>query len=241
MKILILSVLISINAMASFDQTHNKLNNLLAEYTNVEGLQTLVNYKGLKQNQDHLNDYLSSIESLERKHFDKFTSNEKLAFWINAYNAYTLKLIISHYPVKSVKDIGSFFSGPWSKKIAKLFGKKMSLDDIEHDTIRKRFKEPRIHFAVNCASIGCPSLLREAFTGQKLESQLDKAANNFLNNKNKNSHDNGILYLSKIFDWYGDDFKERYGSYKTYVKKHFGINGKIKVKFNSYDWKLNEI
>jgi hypothetical protein len=228
------------NGLASFDQSHTSFNTVLSKYTKVEGFQTLVNYKSLKKDQNDLKNYLKQIEDLSSKEFKTFSSDQKLAFWINAYNAYTLKLIISHYPVKSIKDIGSFFSGPWSKKIAKIFGEKLSLDKIEHGIIRKRFNEPRIHFAVNCASIGCPSLLTEAFTGDKLELQLEKASKNFLNNKSKNYHENGTLYISKIFDWYGDDFKKRYGSHKKYIKKHYGLNKKVSVEFLNYDWKLNE-
>jgi hypothetical protein len=242
MKLLLLiSILLSSNAFAGFDQNHTKFSEVLSEFSKQIENQTLVNYKGLKAKKGKLTEYLKQVEDLTKKEFKSFSSDQKLAFWINIYNAYTLDLIVTHYPIKSIKDIGSFFSGPWSQKIVKVFGKKMTLDQVEHKTIRKQFKEPRIHFAVNCASIGCPSLLPEAFTADKIEEQLDKSTKNFLNNKTKNYEKNGTLYLSKIFDWYGDDFIEKYGSYKNFVKKYYSLSGEYKVEFLEYDWKLNQL
>ena len=121
----------------------------------------------------------------------------------------------------------------------------MSLDDIEHGTIRKNFKEPRIHFAVNCASIGCPSLLQEAFVANKLETQLKSASDNFLNNKLKNFVKGNTLHLSKIFKWYGDDFKQYKGSHEkgfvNYIVKELKLTGKYNYEIEDYDWKLNKI
>jgi hypothetical protein len=237
--LLFLFSIFSMSAFAGFDQEHTHLDALLQKYTKKEHFQTLVNYKGIKNHHGELKIYLNEIKKLTKKEFESFSSNQKLSFWINVYNAYTLELIMTHYPVKSIKDIGSFFSGPWSQKVVDVFDEKLSLDNVEHDIIRTKFSEPRIHFAVNCASIGCPSLLREAFTAVKLEDQLQKSSNNFLDNKNKNYSKGKMLYLSKIFDWYGDDFKKKYGSYKKYIKKHYGVSGNMSVKFLDYDWKLN--
>ena len=117
----------------------------------------------------------------------------------------------------------------------------MSLDDIEHETIRKNFDEPRIHFAVNCASISCPSLLQEAFTASKLETQLEKATRHFLTNSDKNEVKDNTLYLSKIFQWYGDDFNQKYDGFKSFVIKTLSLPQKdYKVEFKEYDWNLNE-
>lgn len=230
-------------AYAQFDHSHKQWSNVLNKYTRVEGKQTLVNYKKLKSNPTELNLYLSSLEKLDFNHFEKFTSKEKLAFWINAYNAFTMKIIVDHYPVKSIKEIegGLFGSGPWKLKFIKLFNKKMSLDQIEHDTIRKQYKEPRIHFAVNCASIGCPSLLREAFVAEAMDQQLDRAALNFLTNKDKNLIVGNQMKLSKIFKWYGDDFQEAYESFQNYIIKTLNLlQINYDIEYNEYNWNLNE-
>ena len=143
----ILALLISSYAIG-FDHTHKKWDEILKARTIKKDGQVLVNYKGIKANQVKLNSYLKGLEKVSKKEFNKFSKQEQLSFWINAYNAYTVKLIVKNYPVKSIKDIGSFFSSPWSKDFITLLGQKMSLDDIEHETIRKDFKEPRIHFSI---------------------------------------------------------------------------------------------
>ena len=243
MKLLMLLLLLSSNAFAQFDLQHSKLTAILKKYTVKQGHQTLVNYKGLKSNSSELRSYLSDLENLSKDDFSKFSKDDQLAFWINAYNAFTLEVVIKAYPVKSIRDIGGgfFTRGPWKDDLINLFGKKMSLDDIEHGTIRKVFSEPRIHFAVNCASIGCPSLYQEAFIGSKLESQLESAAINFMTNKEKNYSKNGELYLSKIFKWYGGDFKKKHGSYKKYALKFLKADKNPDVEWNTYDWNLNEL
>lgn len=225
-----------------FDHKHQKLTDVLIKFTKQEGYQSLVNYKKLKNEPQKLRSYLKSLEEVSKKQFKSFSKNQQLAFWINAYNAYTLDVIIKAYPVKSIKEIGGnfIFKGPWRDKFITLLGKKRSLDNIEHDIIRKDFHEPRIHFAVNCASIGCPSLLREAFVADKLEDQFEKAAKNFMNNPKKNYVKGNSLYLSKIFKWYGDDFDEKYGGYKKYALKYHSQYTKDDFEWSDYDWSLNE-
>lgn len=244
MKFLFLGLLISLNAFAGFDHSHQKWDQVLKQYTVKQGSQVYFKYNELKKNEGALNSYVSQLESVSKDEFISFNQNQKLAFWINAYNAYTIQIIIKHYPVKSIKDISSgwFSSGPWKNEFINLLGNKMSLDNIEHDTIRKDFKEPRIHFAVNCASIGCPSLLQEAFVADKLDEQLDIAAKNFVQNKSKNHVKENTLYLSKIFKWYGSDFDQKYGGFKNYVVKTLKLPKKdYEVVFNDYDWNLNEL
>lgn len=230
--------------IANLDDLHSKWDQILKQYTVKSGNQVYFNYKELKNNIDELNSYLDQLESLSKLKFNTFNRSKKLAFWINAYNAYTIQIILKNYPVKSIRDIksGFFSSGPWKKDFIQLFGKRISLDDIEHETIRKNFDEPRIHFAVNCASIGCPSLLQEAFVGRKLDTQLDKAANNFLQNKSKNYVKGRTLYLSKIFKWYGGDFDNKYGGFQNYVIKTLGLpKKKYELKFTDYDWSINSV
>ena len=249
MKFIILGLLICLNifaesAFANFDHSHLKWDQILKQYTTKNENQVYFNYNGLKNNEDELSHYLRQLELVTKKEFNTFSRDQKLAFWINAYNAYTIQIILKNYPVKSIKDISSgwFSSGPWKKDFINLFGKTMSLDNIEHDIIRKEFAEPRIHFAVNCASIGCPYLLQEAFVANRLSIQLDKAAINFLHNKSKNFLKGNTLYLSKIFDWYGNDFNPIYGSFKNYIIKTLNLaQKKYDVEFNDYNWNLNEI
>lgn len=240
MKMLILVVVFSFSFSAlSFDHGHKSWDLFLKENIIFDSKQTLVNYKKVKTNTKKLDVYIRELQGLSVKEFSSFSSDEKLAFWINAYNAFTVKLIIDHYPVKSIKDIGSFFSSPWSKKFIPLFNKQYSLDQIEHETIRKNFKEPRIHFAVNCASIGCPSLYHRAFVSSRLEQQLETVTKQFLSNTNKNRLVANKLKLSKIFDWYGEDFVKSDGSVLAFARKYLQLPAKIKVEFNDYDWKLN--
>lgn len=250
--LVIISFLFHVNAFAAFDQTHSLWDKVLKDYTVRQGKQVYFKYKKLQKDSSPLDKYLTQLEALSEKEFTTFSQDQKLAFWLNAYNAYTIKLILDNYPLKSIKDINFswlkfanndwFTFGPWGKKFFKLFGKDMNLDNIEHDNIRKKFKEPRIHFAVNCASMGCPSLHQEAFVGAKLDTQLEMAAMNFLTNKKKNYLKDGTLYVSKIFKWYGTDFDEKHGTCIEYVIKTLKLPAKnYKVGLTEYDWKLNDI
>ncbi len=247
MRLLISTIMImlfSSNLSFAFDHTHAKWDEILKSHTVKEHSQVFFNYAKLKAKDIEFSKYLVELESVTKKEFEGFTNDQKLAFWINVYNAYTVKLIIKNYPLKSIKDIGSFFMSAWKMEFFKIFGKKMTLDAVEHDNIRKHFKEPRIHFAVNCASIGCPSLLPEAFEFSKLESQLENAANNFVNNKNKNFYDRETktLYLSKIFKWYGADFNAKYKGARNFVRKKLKLKkSQVKeYKFLDYNWDLNK-
>lgn len=225
----------------AFDQTHKTFHDLLQGHTKLKNGATVVDYKTIKANPTLLNNYLKELEGTTKDEFSQFTKDQQLAFWINVYNAYTIKLIVDHYPVKSIKDIGSFWSKPWSKEIIPLFGKKMTLDEVEHKTIRVQFKEPRIHFAVNCASIGCPSLYREAFTGKKLNDQLEAATKFFLANRSKNKIKKKTVYVSKIFDWYGEDFEKSHGSVRKFLESYWPEVKETKyLDHLDYDWGLNE-
>lgn len=240
----ILLALLSINSFA-FDHSHSKWNDILQKYTTMDKKQVLVDYKGIKKDKSLLESYLKDLESLKKDEFKKFSKDQQLAYWINVYNAYTVKWIIKHYPVSSIKKTVGFFArvkgGPWNVAFIPSFGKKISLDKVEHGIIRKQFKEPRIHFAVNCASIGCPSLYREAITHEKIDTQLEEAMKHFLTNTEKNRRDGNTYYLSKIFDWYGSDFGKNNKEIINYVQKYMGQakSPKTKVEFLNYDWDLN--
>jgi hypothetical protein len=158
---------------------------------------------------------------------------------INFYNAATLQLIIDNYPVKSIKDIGNIFSGPWDKKVVKLFGNKISLDNLEHDIIRKQFNEPRIHFALVCAAKGCPPLRFEAYTGEKLDAQLTEQVQEYLQSSYGMvvDYQKNTVFLSSIFKWYDEDFS----SIDDFIKKYSLIDIKnFNKKWIKYDWSLNE-
>ena len=192
-----------------------------------------VNYSGMKKKEADLDAYLTSLE--KTKITTAWSRNEKLAFWINAYNAYTIKLILDNYPVKKITDLNG--GKPWDQKWIKLDGKTLSLNNIENDIIRPVFKEPRIHFAVNCAAKSCPPILNSAFTAGSLEKQLQSQTKKFINNTQHNTLGKSEITISKIFDWYGADF----GDVASFIAKYADSTVKptAKIKYNEYDWTLN--
>ncbi len=179
----------------------------------------------------------AEFASVGQRAYESMSSDEKLAYLINLYNFYTLDLILDNYPVKSIRDI----SRPWAQKFVPFRGKEVSLDHVEHEIIRKEFNEPRIHFVLVCAAISCPALASEPFRAVTLDEQLTTEAQRFLTNDEKNRVDKRTLHLSKIFDWYGQDFQETHDGYVEYIKKTLGLEGKYRVKFLDYDWSLNEV
>jgi len=183
----------------------------------------------------HVGEAEQEFQVVTKSLFDSWGEQGQLAWLINLYNFYTIKLIVEQYPLESIRDIDS----PWDQKIVPLWGEQISLNDIEHEMIRRNYDEPRIHFAVVCASIGCPSLRLTPFTGEDLIAELDEQAELFLNDETKNRRDESKLYLSKIFQWYGDDFDNHYGNYQNYVKSIYGMDERIRVVFQPYDWNLN--
>lgn len=250
-KIFILTILLLSNSVMSFDHSHKLFDNILKESVIYDDKQSWFNYKDLDTKK--LNIYLKSLSKVSKKEFNSFTKDQQLAFLINAYNAFTIKLIKKNYPLKTIKSIGSIFKSAWKIRFINFLGDKVHLDNIEHDMIRKNFNEPRIHFAVNCASIGCPSLLNRVFIADRLEIQLSKVEKDFLTDfkKNRVDHKNNKIYLSKIFKWYGKDFTKNYGTLNNYIIKFFKkTEGKKNIKLDKlqkysiewtyYNWDLNE-
>ena len=200
-------------------------------------------YQGFKNEEAWLDRYLKVLEETDTK---KLPRHERFAFYINAYNAWTIKLILSGYPgIKSIKDLGSIFKSPWKKKIARIDGDIITLDHIEHDILRPVFKDARVHFAVNCASKGCPPLRPEPYLAGILEQQLDEMARAFINDSRRNRLEGRTLYVSKIFKWFSEDFNnDVVGFFLKYaqgdMKKQLeDSKSKIKVKYLDYDWSLN--
>jgi hypothetical protein len=193
-----------------------------------------VNYKAFQKDSKQLQAYLNELSAnVPTKSWSK---NATLAYWINAYNAYTVKLILDNYPTKSIKDIND----PWGKKFFTLGNKKYSLEEIEHEILRK-MNEPRIHFAINCASFSCPNLLNEAYTEVKLNQQLAAVAKSFINDKTKNTITSNKIEISKIFDWFEGDFKTK-GSVIDFLNQYSGvkISRTAKINYKEYNWNLNE-
>ena len=213
---------------------------LLSKYIKKGG----VDYAGFKSEEDRLNQYLKVLENTDSK---SLSQSEQFAYYTNAYNAWTIKLILSSYPgVKSIKDLGSFLRSPWEKKFVRLDGDVTTLDDIEHNILRPRFKDPRVHFAINCSAASCPPLRPEPYLGDSLEQQLDHSTRSFLNNPNSYRFDGNTLYVSRIFKWFSEDFNDDVlDFYLKYAegdlkKKLAQKKDALQIKYLHYDWSLND-
>ncbi len=227
-----------------------------------DGLSTAVDYASLGVNREPLQSYLEETSRVSRASFDAWETSDQLAFLINLYNAATVELILDNMassdPIDSIRDIGSLFTSAWELERVALFGNLVTLDAIEHDMIRGwgRYNEPRIHFAVNCAAIGCPALRAEAYTGTALEAQLEDATRDFLSDRSRNYFDGRRLRLSSIFKWYREDFERGWGGSNAlgeFVARYssdLGLSveqrnelarGDMGIRFLSYDWGLNQV
>ncbi len=203
-----------------------------------------VDYRGLKSEEQQLDQYLALLDATDPEGLSR---DEQFAFYINAYNAYTIKLIVDNYPVKSIKDLGSLFKTPWKKAFVKIGGQTYTLDNIEHDILRPQFSDPRVHFAINCAAKDCPPLYPEAFWADRLDAQLDRNTHAFVNNAEKTYLNGNTLSVSSIFKWFKEDFKNdpltfilKYAE-GDFQKELEANKENITVKYLSYDWSLNEI
>jgi hypothetical protein len=203
-----------------------------------------VDYTGFKTEEDRLDQYLKVLEDTEP---EKLSRNEQYAYYINAYNAWTIKLILSDYPgVESIKDFGTILKTPWQKKWVRINGEVISLDDVEHRILRPRFKDPRVHFAINCAAASCPPLRPEPYRGQTLDQQLNDSTRSFVNDGNSYRLDGNTLYVSRIFKWFSEDFSDgALGFYLKYAEgnlkeKLTSQKDSLKVKYLNYDWSLND-
>ena len=209
---------------------HHRWNGMLEKYVSDDGR---VDYRGWLEETDNLDAYINLLQQLPPVETD--SKNYKISYWINTYNALTVQLILKNYPVSSIKDIKS----PWDIDNFIIEEKRYSLGDIEHKILRK-MKEPRIHFAINCASESCPRLWNKAFQEKQLEQQLTEATERFLNDSSKNIITPKHLKLSKIFLWFGKDFGSRKEKLK-FIERYSGIRiENPKIAYLSYDWSLNQ-
>ena len=200
-----------------------------------------VNYEGFINSKRDFERYLDILSYNPPKQSD--TEAYKISYWINAYNAYTVKLIIDNFPLASIKDLSNgvaILNSPWDIKFFEIGGVSFDLNTIEHQILRKEFSEPRIHFAINCASQSCPKLLDEAYTEASLEAQLERQTMSFINSPDKNDIDNNEAKLSKIFDWFAVDFEKNHGSVKQFIQKYVDVDIEpVSISFMEYDWSLN--
>jgi len=220
---------------------HAKFTELLSKHVDSYGM---VDYKGLLEDSAKLENYLDLLASRESS--ASWSRQEQLAYWINAYNAFTIQLIIEHYPLESIKDIGPFIqipfiNSPWDINFIHIGSKTLSLNDIEHKILRSQFNEPRIHFAIVCASISCPKLRNEAYTAALLEKQLEEQAFDFINDPSKNKIETSRILISRIFKWFKGDFTAD-GDLIEFLNKYSQtkIYEDAKILHLDYDWKLNE-
>lgn len=222
--------------------SHLLWDELLKAHVTIDGI---VDYQGFIKDKVKLEQYLNALSSSPPDK-NTWTENEQLAYWINAYNAFTVKLIVDNYPVKSIQDLHPTFKIPlintvWHKKFFQIGGEDTSLDQIEHKILRKEFNEPRIHFAINCASVSCPPLRNEAYVAEKLDQQLEEQGRIFINNLPYNKINADKVEISSIFKWFKGDFTKN-GSIIDYLNKFskVQISSNAKISHLEYNWDLNE-
>lgn len=233
----------SISGLSSAETTpptHEAWDSLLQKYVSDEGR---VNYQGILADSTSLNRYLSLLG--ENHPNRSWSEDEQLAYWINAYNAFTVQLIVRNYPVESIKDLGGAIykvNTAWDIKFVQIGDRTYDLNNIEHDIIRANFEEPRIHFAVNCASVSCPKLSNKAYTAAQLDEQLTAAAKGFVNNPSKNTLSATGAELSRIFKWFKGDFTDGGLSLVEFINQfaETKLSEDTAIDYREYDWNLNE-
>ena len=259
---LLAAALFATPALAQFDQQHKAWTALLKKHVVLVdgGKASHMRYAEIAKERTALRSYLESLAKVDEAEFRKWSKDEQLAFLINAYNANMVELILTRYPkIDSVWDFGKVFNNPFKNRFIKLFGREYSLDAIEHETIRAKgvYDDPRIHMAVNCASIGCPMLREEAYTGERLDRQLEEQVVRFLSDRSRNRYNAsaGALEVSEIFKWYREDFESGYKGIKSreqFLAKYApqladgageqAVRGqKAAIRHVDYDWRLNDV
>lgn len=259
LALFLLSWLAFASAGQAFDARYSVYAGLLqrhVEWTR-QGQASAVDYAGLAAERSRLKSVLAEFSGVSRAEFEAWSERQQQAFLINAYNAFTLELVLGRYPgLKSIKDLGGLFSSPWKQKFFRLLGEERTLDWIEHEMLRPRYQNPRIHFAINCASVGCPALRPEPYRAEMLEAQLDDGQRRFLGDRSRNRFDpaSGVLRVSPIFKWFEEDFALKGGGS---LRGWLGARanqlaedetararlraGELRIEFGDYDWSLNAL
>jgi hypothetical protein len=227
---------------------HAGWDKLLARYlkTDKAGLNRL-DYRRFKaEGQDELHAYLDRLQGVA---VARLSRPEQFAYWVNLYNAKTVDVVLARYPVGSIRDInisGLFATGPWGKKLLKVEGIDLSLDDVEHKILRPLWRDPRIHYAVNCASVGCPNLARRAYTSAALEAMLEAAARDYVNSPRGVSVQNGVATVSRIYSWYVEDFGGNEVGVLAHLRRYAApalaqqLGSIARIGGYGYDWRLND-
>ena len=257
----LLLVSLPLFAMAqTFDHAHKSWDALLKKHVVLisGGKSSQLDYAGMAKDREALKAYLGMLSKVSEAEFNGWSKPQRMAFLINAYNAFTVEKILTRYPnIKSIWDFGKVFGNPFKDEFFTLLGRKFSLDGIEHETLRKpgAYDEPRVHFAVNCASIGCPMLREEAYLADKLDAQLEQQAQRFLSDATRNRAAGGKLEVSMIFNWFKGDWQSGYQGIQS-REQYFGkyakllsedpaqqkivADGKAPISHLEYDWSLND-
>jgi Protein of unknown function, DUF547 len=253
----VLLLLLSGLAQAQFDPSYAAWDGLLKKHVRwlPDNKQSRVDYASFQRDRAELKKVLDALSAVSKAEFDTWPREQRMAFLINAYNAFTVELILTKYPeLKSIKDLGSFVQSPWKKKFFRLLGEEHHLDWIEHEQLRPLYNDPRVHAAVNCASIGCPALRNEAFTAAKLEAQLEDGLQRFLADRTRNRVRDGQLEVNAIFKWFKEDFEKGhkgfakvedvFAKYATQLSDRPEEQARLRdkalpVNHLDYDWSLN--
>ncbi|MFM9968471.1 MAG: DUF547 domain-containing protein [Burkholderiales bacterium] len=267
--LLLAALFLPLAATAQFDHSHAAWTALLKKHVQlVDGDKaSRLSYAGMAADRAALKAYLDALSAVSEGEFKAWTKPRQMAFLLNAYNAYTVEKILTRYPnLKSIRDFGTVFGNPWKDKFFRLFGRDAWLDHLEHDLLRAKgvYDEPRIHFAANCASLGCPMLREEAYVGERLEAQLEEQTRRFLSDRSRNRFNpkTSRLEVSRIFDWYKEDWTSGYRgisvdvapivSREQYFARYAALladapadrniifQGKAALEFLDYDWALND-
>lgn len=205
----------------------------------------VVDYAGIKGREAFVEDVLDSMAAVDPA---VLSAQDRMAFYVNAYNLWTIKLILEHWPgIRSIKEAGSLIRSPWKRKFVRLAGGTVSLDDIEHGILRREYHDARLHFALNCASLSCPPLAGVPYQGRTLDAQLDAQTASFINDPAQTFAADGRLHVSKIFDWYGEDFGGETGVW-TFIRRYAGPQlaaamdamADHRIVYSDYDWSLND-
>lgn len=259
LAVTVLGLVFSHPARAQFAHDHAAWDALVKRHVKwlPDNKQSRVDYAAFQRDRPALKQVLDSYSAVDRKTFDSWTKPQRMAFLINAYNAFTVELILTKYPdLKSIKDLGSLFQSPWKKDFFNLLGEKHNLDWIEHEQLRPNHAEPRVHAAVNCASIGCPALRDEAFVAPRLEAQLEDGMTRFLGDRTRNRVRDGKLEVSMIFKWFHEDFEQGhlglrkvedvFARYAKVLSDDPAVQAKLRagappIGYLEYDWSLNDL
>jgi Protein of unknown function, DUF547 len=255
----IAALLVSACAWAQFDHGHGPWDALVKKHVRwlPDNKQSRVDYNGFAAERTELKQVLDAMSAVPKAEFDRWPREQQMAFLVNAYNAFTVELILTRWPeLKSIKDLGSLLRSPWKKKFFTLLGEERTLDWIEHEQLRPRYREPRLHAALNCASIGCPALRNEAFTAARLEAQLEDGMQRFMADRTRNRVAGGRLEVSPIFNWFRADFEQGHLGFSkledVFARHAVQLSDQpdeqrklrdraLPVTFLDYDWSLNAV